>query len=301
MKFIKYSDFKKFIWCDYKAISCEIMDPINYYAPGVNWAQVNAPRFYRALQLIAPYCKEGATVVDIGSYPGTFPRLIKKSFSSDLKVIATGLTLQNDFKAQLEQEKIEFRISNIDPDIGMSSATASGLPFESETVDLVVCTEVIEHLYSAKTLITESYRILKKGGVLYLTTNNVADREGILRILRDGTTNLDCELEQTSIWSDHNNQWRGHVRFYSLSQLEEIGTKAGFRVVHSNYFQHYLEPDVIIRKHIGIIGAIRRWLLGNGNRPPIMIKKSILYFIFIGMRAFHKRFDNHLEIILEKN
>jgi ubiquinone/menaquinone biosynthesis C-methylase UbiE len=46
------------------------------------------------------------------------------------------------------------------------------LKFPDESFDLVVCTEVIEHVYEYKRVIREFKRVLKKGGVLIITFPN---------------------------------------------------------------------------------------------------------------------------------
>ncbi|MEX0918569.1 MAG: class I SAM-dependent methyltransferase [Candidatus Paceibacterota bacterium] len=49
-------------------------------------------------------------------------------------------------------------------------ADAHQLPFEKNTFDVVLCSEVLEHLHSPKQAISEMYRVLKPGGILILTT-----------------------------------------------------------------------------------------------------------------------------------
>jgi SAM-dependent methyltransferase len=50
------------------------------------------------------------------------------------------------------------------------SASAEALPFESESFDLVLCTEVLEHCREPGDVFAEVARILKPGGFLFLTT-----------------------------------------------------------------------------------------------------------------------------------
>ncbi len=45
-----------------------------------------------------------------------------------------------------------------------------GIPLEAESVDLVICTEVLEHVPRPQFLCNEIYRILRPGGVALLTT-----------------------------------------------------------------------------------------------------------------------------------
>jgi len=45
-----------------------------------------------------------------------------------------------------------------------------GIPIKDEVVDVVLCTEVIEHVYEFHQVLQEINRVLKKGGWLILTT-----------------------------------------------------------------------------------------------------------------------------------
>jgi len=49
-------------------------------------------------------------------------------------------------------------------------ADAHNLPFENEKFDIILCTEVLEHLHSPHIAVSEMKRVLKKGGLLILTT-----------------------------------------------------------------------------------------------------------------------------------
>ena len=49
-------------------------------------------------------------------------------------------------------------------------ADAHKLPFKDEKFEIILCTEVLEHLHSPRVAISEMYRVLKKGGLLILTT-----------------------------------------------------------------------------------------------------------------------------------
>lgn len=51
-------------------------------------------------------------------------------------------------------------------------APAQKLPFKSNSFDLVLCTEVIEHVNKQNKVLDELFRVLKKDGYLILTTPN---------------------------------------------------------------------------------------------------------------------------------
>ncbi len=58
------------------------------------------------------------------------------------------------------------------PDGKFSVASAVELPYRDNTFDLVLCTEVIEHVNNQNKVISEIFRVLKKDGYLVLTTPN---------------------------------------------------------------------------------------------------------------------------------
>jgi len=51
-------------------------------------------------------------------------------------------------------------------------ASASNLPFKDESFNVVLCTEVIEHVENQSKVLTEIFRVLKQGGYLVITTPN---------------------------------------------------------------------------------------------------------------------------------
>jgi SAM-dependent methyltransferase len=59
--------------------------------------------------------------------------------------------------------------------VGFARCDAAALPFVADSVDVVVLTEVIEHLVRPEQAVWEIARVLKPGGVLVLTTNNASE------------------------------------------------------------------------------------------------------------------------------
>lgn len=75
------------------------------------------------------------------------------------------------------------------PFAGFCKADGCQLPFASDTFDLVICIEVIEHIADQARVLREIYRVLKPGGTLYLTTPNrkclsLLIEVGLHRVLR---------------------------------------------------------------------------------------------------------------------
>jgi SAM-dependent methyltransferase len=109
------------------------------------------------LKIVLPkYCK-GKTV-DVGAGRAQYRNLIKKY--SDSYVTVDNLS-----------SSYEFSDKDIKPDI-ISSVLE--MPFEENSFDTVVCTEVLEHVEDPFALMNEISRILKKGGYCIVSSGWIA-------------------------------------------------------------------------------------------------------------------------------
>lgn len=57
------------------------------------------------------------------------------------------------------------------------------LPFEDQTFDAVVSNQVIEHLYDTDLFLTEAFRVLRPGGVVVTSTENLASWHNVGALL----------------------------------------------------------------------------------------------------------------------
>lgn len=66
-------------------------------------------------------------------------------------------------------------------------ADVTKLPIKATSIDVIVCTQVIEHLQDEEVFVKEVYRILKKDGFIYVTTilNSRARQFFLMRFSRD--------------------------------------------------------------------------------------------------------------------
>ncbi len=309
-QFQTYKQFKNYVWNEYEPLSAETTDTGHgTFVAGTTWARRHAPRFFRALTRleahIPPTSEQPIRLLDVGCFPGSFARLVVEHFAGRVSVTGCGMPVSSDFEADLNARGIRFSACNLDPDIRCALDVPDGLPFQSETFDVVTCLEVVEHLYSLKTLLTEVRRILAPAGILYLTTNNIKDRVGLVRVLGKDGTNLDEDIDGTTMWSDHLDQWRGHVRFFSERQLSLLLERAGFNVVVSEGFEAYEDPDVTLPtpgrlRDAPLLSAIHRGLVGDGSRAPISPRVLLKCIRALGIRAFQARFRSHIEVVAEK-
>ena len=99
-------------------------------------------------------------VMDIGCSTGIIDDYLSNFFKS-----LTGIDIDN--KA-IEYSKRNFEKTNLKFEIG----DGLNLKFNDNSFDLVICTQTYEHVSSSKKLFSEIYRVLKKGGICYLTAMN---------------------------------------------------------------------------------------------------------------------------------
>jgi len=117
---------------------------------------------------------------------------------------------------------------------------ARKLPFKDEVFDIVVATEVIEHFVEGELFLAEAYRVLKKDGVLILTTPN---RLRFYMLHK----NLLAGLARKRFVSGFTDE---HLREYSPHELASILENTGFRVEKVEFiaFSPYLKIPLRIYK-----------------------------------------------------
>jgi methionine biosynthesis protein MetW len=102
---------------------------------------------------------------------------------------------------------------------------AAELPFPDESFDLVLCIEVLEHLFSPHRAASEIRRVLRPGGRLVCSTPNVGYWRLRVNMLFGLWNPIGDELSIEQPWRDP------HIRFFTPSTLERMLRLVGFREV----------------------------------------------------------------------
>jgi methionine biosynthesis protein MetW len=103
---------------------------------------------------------------------------------------------------------------------------ASELPFADGSFDVVVCTEVLEHLFAPQETVGEIRRVLRPAGTLIVTVPNVAYWRKRLELALLGRWDpLGDALSVERPWRDP------HLRFFTRPTLKRLLVLSGFESV----------------------------------------------------------------------
>jgi len=101
---------------------------------------------------------------------------------------------------------IQFARERSLPDTEFIIADAQHLPIKSSSADKIICAEIIEHLKRPEKLVNEIDRVLKRHGVVVITTPNDQSIWGIYEFLWD-------------MFGRGRNYGETHLKFFSMSDL----------------------------------------------------------------------------------
>jgi SAM-dependent methyltransferase len=145
---------------------------------------------------------------------------------------------------------------------------AAELPFADGSFDVVVCTEVLEHLFAPQIAVAELRRVLRPGGTLIVTVPNVAYWRKRLELSLLGRWDpLGDALSVAQPWRDP------HMRFFTRPALRRLLVLSGFESVRTGGREGAFLCDIppfgrlFARRRSGVYRALERRfpsLLGIG-------------------------------------
>lgn len=159
--------------------------------------------------------------------------------------INTDIVNLNDYAAQNQYKFLQMDCRNT-------------LPFENNTIDLIVSSHMLEHLdwNEGLNFLKECNRIMKPNATIRIA---VPDAEKLVSYYKDNNLGF---LDQMNVTASQNKAqtfklWSflfdGHKIAYDFSSLEQIGMEAGFRVERKNFNEGNLQ---IIRETMDYLPEI---------------------------------------------
>ncbi len=152
--------------------------------------------------------------------------------------VGTSLTLTRYFSGW---RRLAYVSTDLTEPYVMVKADLTGLPFPSETFDVVLCLHVLEHVVEDVKSIGELYRVLRHGGWGLIQVPSDPSREATFE---DSRIQLPSERKLVFGHSDH-------VRIYGRDFPLRLGL-AGFQVDYLDYTARLTEGEV---ECLGLAGA----------------------------------------------
>lgn len=215
------------------------------------------PRFAHFLErLAAPGGPKPRRVLDAGSFPGALTLLLKRR-GFDVAAIAQdleSLPAYAPFLDTLEKFGVPYTVCDLE---------RGYVPFPRSSFDLVVFTEVIEHLaFHPFHALGEICRLLKPGGAVWISTPNLASARRALRLLRGGSFH-------TALWE----RWAGvfptapgakHEREYTAGELRfflDPGDRYAYRFRDPEATAHnWFKPPADTGPRLRFAESLLTWL-----------------------------------------
>jgi SAM-dependent methyltransferase len=111
--------------------------------------------------------------------------------------------------------------------VARASADNRGLPLADSSVDVVIMSELIEHLVDPDSTLDEAWRVLRPGGTLLLSTPNLAAWYNRV-LLACGIQPLFTEVSLRGIYGRPGSEVVGHLRVFTRRALLGLLRAIGF-------------------------------------------------------------------------
>lgn len=232
----EYSNFVEF---DKELKKLEIFDKKTRSLKGYFRGQES--RYKNNYRLIKRELKKTDFILDIGTNPPYFMATLKQ-----IGHHIEGLDMNPDLDSELIKER--------DLNISKCNIEVERFPYEDRSFDVIILSEVFEHLYvNPIHTMNEIRRVLKNNGKLILTTPNGYSVKRVANFIlgRGLSENPYREFDLLNRLG-----YRGHIREYSLGEVNDFLKKTGFLIQKSKYisFVHYgLKKSVILKDIVNVI------------------------------------------------
>lgn len=211
---------------------------------------------------------EGDKVLEIGCGNGYYLSLLNRL---GLKISLAGI--DNDKAALFDAQRFIG-----DKKVNLILADATKLPFKDNSFNKAICSEVVEHVKDDKKVLREIHRVLKKRGIMVLSTCNIN-----YPFFWDPINWVLQHIFKTHIkkgfWSGI---WNQHLRMYEKKDVEKLVKDVNFKISVSESltswclpFNHYIINFVarLIARYIYLNKLPKKFAEGlikfeNGKQSP---------------------------------
>lgn len=280
---ISFKNFKRYA-SEYLPFSWELNeDDHQKDIKGKHSVLVSLVRYWYVLSYLNVLARQGAlrSVIDIGSYPGSFIKIIHHFFGRGVTYCGVGLGFSPEYKSEMKKLGGELFETELDPEF-ICAKEVHDWPYSD--LDCCLFLDVIEHLVNPIDCLDKINGALRLGGKLIITTDNITALGYIAHMLKSGESpNIPAVRSHLFYRGD----WRPHFKELSRSEILFFLEYCGFKLLKHQYFEreqgdYYLNAANEIYKqsrYKGIKGLVHKTLvrfLPHVSDHQILIAEKIM-------------------------
>jgi len=198
----------------------------------------NSPRILSDFLFIRKHIDKKAEILDIGSIPPLMSAILKENGYMNITVVDP------------YPENFEFFFNNTSVNFIKQNIMETSINGYSEKFDLIIFSEVIEHLTGdVLTAIKNVIRHLKPNGHILVTTPNVRSIWGLFALIFKSSA-LASKPFSTVREQYERKGYYGHVREYTNKEIQQLFESFDLKLVDSKYQISYSAPNRIHYKII---------------------------------------------------
>lgn len=221
-------------------------------------------RYWFVLGYLESMAKSGhlTSVIDIGSYPGSFIKILRHFFGPYVAYAGVGLGFSDEYKAEMARLHGELFETELDPQF-IQPKKVNVWPYKN--IDCCIFLDVIEHLVNPIDCLDNINKSLRMGGKLIITTDNITALGYIVPMLRRGKS-PNIPAVQSHLF--YQGDWRPHFKEMSRDELAFFLEYCGFKLLDHQYFEreqgdyYFNDKGQVYRqsRYKGFKGLIRKLL-----------------------------------------
>jgi SAM-dependent methyltransferase len=212
----------------------------------------------------------GGVLLDLGTHRGDFTLRVADRLDS---ARAVGIELIERHAAVARQRGVDVTVGDLD----------EGLPFDSESFDVVHANQVLEHVRRTDVFMREVRRVLKPDGVACISTNNLSSWHNVLSLglgMQPMPMHVSDEiivgnpLNPEHRWG-HRDAGRTHLRLFTARALSELAGYHGLALERLTAVGYYPLPPLLARAAARVDPLHAAFLIGVFR--PVARENVVLY------------------------
>jgi SAM-dependent methyltransferase len=219
----------------------------------------------------------GKQLLELGPFYSYTPFLIQEQGNTVTVIEGTDPVVE-PLKPLYKKRGIEFIICELSQSFGSASPKDHRLPLKDGQFDVISCWETMEHFnFNPVGFVREVNRVLKPGGVAYITAPNAAALENRVKLLMGKSTRTPI-ADYVERYAYEGGVFLGfHWREYCLYELVQLFESQGFQVESARHLMTFQTHDEVsvprrFKRTLGAVAA--RIVPGFGNLCTIVARKG---------------------------